>query len=76
MRENADKKNSEYGHCESSILHDNNTNDDNKTSPNIRIKNTDRLIFGNININSISSKFDQLKLVQDKIGLLVLRLTL
>ena len=39
----------------------------------IRTKNFDRLIFGNLNINSSSSKFDQLKLlIQGKIDILII----
>ena len=39
----------------------------------IRTKNFDRLIIGNLNINSLSSKFDQLKLlIQGKIDILII----
>ena len=39
----------------------------------IRTKNFDRLIIGNLNINSLSSKFDQLKLlIQGKVGILII----
>ena len=39
----------------------------------IRIKNINRLIIGNLNINSLSSKFDQLKvLIQKKINILTI----
>ena len=38
----------------------------------LRMKNVNRLIIGNLNINSISNKFDQLKLfVQGKVDILV-----
>ena len=39
----------------------------------IRLKNINRLLIGNLNINSISGKFDQLKiLVQGKLDVLVI----
>ena len=39
----------------------------------IKTKNFDRLIIGNLNINSLSSKFDQLKLlIQGKIDILII----
>ena len=39
----------------------------------IRTRNFDRLIIGNLNINSLSSKFDQLKLlIQGKIDILII----
>ena len=39
----------------------------------IRTKNFDRLIIGNLNINSLSSKFDQLKLLtQGKVDILII----
>ena len=39
----------------------------------IRIKNFDRLIIGNLNINSLSSKFDQLRLlIQGKVDILII----
>ena len=39
----------------------------------IRTKNFERLIIGNLNINSLSSKFDQLKLlIQGKIDILII----
>ena len=39
----------------------------------IRTKTFDRLIIGNLNINSLSSKFDQLKLlIQGKIDILII----
>ena len=38
----------------------------------LRVKNVNRLIIGNLNINSISNKFDQLKLfVQGKVDILI-----
>ena len=38
----------------------------------LKVKNVNRLITGNLNINSISNKFDQLKLfVQGKIDILI-----
>ena len=38
----------------------------------LRVKNMNRLIIGNLNINSISNKFDQLKLfVQGKVDILI-----
>lgn len=53
-------------------MDDNNIIDSEKTLSTIRIQNLDRLIFGNIKINSISSKFYQLKLiVQGKLDVLV-----
>ena len=40
---------------------------------NLKIKNMNRLLVGNLNINSISDKFDQLKLfVRDKVDILVI----
>ena len=37
------------------------------------LKNNNRLVIGNLNINSISNKFDNLKLIiQGKIGILVI----
>ena len=40
---------------------------------NLRFKNINRLIIGNLNINSISGKFDQLKtIIQGKIDMLVI----
>ena len=45
----------------------------NKDKGKIRTKNFDRLIIGNLNINSLSSKFDQLKLlIQGKIDILII----
>ena len=39
----------------------------------IRTKNFDRLIIGNLDINSLSSKFDQLKLlIQGKVDILII----
>ena len=39
----------------------------------IRTKNFDSLIIGNLNINSLSSKFDQLKLlIQGKVDILII----
>ena len=53
-------------------MDDNNIIDSEKTLSTIRIQNLDRLIFGNIKINSISSKFYQIKLiVQGKLDVLV-----
>ena len=38
----------------------------------LRVKNVNRLIIRNLNINSISNKFDQLKLfVQGKVDILI-----
>ena len=38
----------------------------------LRVKNVNRLIIGNLNINSISNKFDQLKLfAQGKVDILI-----
>ena len=38
----------------------------------LRVKNVNRIIIGNLNINSISNKFDQLKLfVQGKVDILI-----
>ena len=38
----------------------------------LRVKNVNRLIIGNLNMNSISNKFDQLKLfVQGKVDILI-----
>ena len=38
----------------------------------LRVKNMNRLIIGNLNINSISNKFDQLKLfAQGKVDILI-----
>ena len=38
----------------------------------LRVKTVNRLIIGNLNINSISNKFDQLKLfVQGKVDILI-----
>ena len=40
---------------------------------NLRVKNMNRLLTGNLNINSISNKFDQLKLlVRVKVDILVI----
>ena len=40
---------------------------------NLKLKNNHRLVIGNLNINSISNKFDNLKLIiQGKIGILVI----
>ena len=40
---------------------------------NFRVINMNRLLIGNLNMNSISNKFDQLKLfVQDKVDILVI----
>ena len=40
--------------------------------PILRVKNVNRLMIGNLNINSISNKFDQLKLfVQGKVDILI-----
>ena len=39
----------------------------------LRVKNVNRLIIGNLNINSISNKFDQLKLfVQGKVDIMII----
>ena len=39
---------------------------------NLRVKNVNRLIVRNLNINTISNKFDQLKLiVQGKVDILI-----
>ena len=39
----------------------------------LKKRNPDKLIFGNLNINSLSSKFDQMKvLLQGKVDILVL----
>ena len=41
--------------------------------PNLRVKNMKRLLIGNLNINSISNTFDQLKLfVRGKFDILVI----
>ena len=43
------------------------------TLANLRLQNVNKLIIGNLNINSLPAKFDQLKfLLQDKIDILVL----
>ena len=40
---------------------------------NLRTKNVDRIVIGNLNVNSIVSKFDELKiLVKDKVDILIL----
>ena len=40
---------------------------------NLKLKNNHRLVIGNLNINSISNKFDNLKLIiQGKIDILVM----
>ena len=40
---------------------------------NLRVKNINKLLIGNLNINSISGKFDQLKtVVQEKLDILVI----
>ena len=39
---------------------------------NLRVKNKNRIIIGNLKINSVSSKFDQLKLfIQGKVDILI-----
>ena len=48
------------------------TEKDSDFLPILRVKNVIRLIIGNLNINSISNKFDQLKLfVQGKVDILI-----
>ena len=43
---------------------------------NLKLKNNHRLVIGNLNINSISNKFDNLKLItQGKIDILVITKT-
>ena len=40
---------------------------------NLKLKNNHKLVIGNLSINSISKKFDDLKLImQDKVGILVI----
>ena len=40
---------------------------------NIRLKNMDRIVLANLNINSIRNKFDQLKtIIEDNVDILVL----
>ena len=49
---------------------------DSDYSYNLRVKNVNRLLIGNLNINSISNKFDQLKLfVWGKVDILVITVT-
>ena len=46
---------------------------DPKLLENLKLKNNHRLVIGNLNINSISNKFDNLKLItQGKIDILVI----
>ena len=39
---------------------------------NLRVKNINRLLTGNLNINSISNRFHKLKLVRGKVDILVI----
>ena len=56
-----EQKSSDISSCNVSVLDE------------IRIKNINRLVIGNLNINSLSSKFDQLKvLIQEKINILTI----
>ena len=53
--------------------YDNNSLDLRLVLENPKLKNNHRLVIGNLNINSVSNKFDNLKLkVQGKIDILVL----
>ena len=52
---------------------DKNSSDLKLVLENLMLKNNNRLVIGNLNINSISNKFDNLKLIiQGKIGILVI----
>ena len=53
--------------------YDKNSSDPRLVLENLKLKNNHRLVIGNLNINSISNKFDNLKLItQGKIDILVI----
>ena len=53
--------------------YDKNSSDPRLVLENLTLKNNHRLVIGNLNINSISTKFDNLKLIiQGKIDMLVI----
>ena len=53
--------------------YDKNSSDPRLVLENLSLKNNHRLVIGNLKINSISNKFDNLKLIiQGKIGILVI----
>ena len=53
--------------------YDKNSSDPRLVLENLKLKNNNRLVIGNLNINSISNKFDNLKLIiQGTIDILVM----
>ena len=53
--------------------YDKNSSDPRLVLENLKLKNNQRLVIGNLNISSISNKFDNLKLIiQGKIDILVI----
>ena len=53
--------------------YDKNSSDPRLVLENLKLKNNHRLVIGNLNINSTSNKFDNLKLIiQGKIDILVI----
>ena len=53
--------------------YDKNSSDPRLVLENLKLKNNHRLVIGNLNINSISNKFDNLKVItQSKIDILVI----